>query len=229
MPFFKTLATKPWLATSVEQQTVNLSEQAIQDLPAKTALKFFLSVVTVIFFLFTVTFLQRSQAFDFQALSGESWLPFNDLTPLWENTSYLLAAGLCLILSIQQAKKNRSNWLTVSLGATTVFTVLFIWGQLNIWQYLNHAGFYIYSNPANSYYFLLTGVHGLHIIGGMFALARVIFMFARNTSYRQLQHSLKLCALYWHYLFFIWLFLFFLLTSSASTFKAIALLCGFAT
>jgi len=228
MSFFKTLAIKPWLANGLGEQTVETSVEYTESLPAKTALKFFLAVVTVIFFLFTVTFLQRSQTFDFQALSGEPWLPFNNLTLLWTNTSFLFIASLCLISSVRQAKQNSINLTLISLAATIILTTLFISGQVNVWQYLNQAGFYIYTNPANSYYFLLTGVHGLHIIGGIFTLARVIFIFSRSTSYQQLHRSLKLCALYWHYLFFIWLFLLFLLTSSASTFKTIALLCGFA-
>jgi cytochrome c oxidase subunit 3 len=113
------------------------------------------------------------------------------------------------------------------LCAICVFSLLFIFGQFTVWQQLTQGGFYIYSNPANSYFYLLTGVHGLHLLGGLFVFARVIWLFSQNLNHEKLVASLKLCALYWHYLFLIWLFLFALLTSSAQTFKTIALFCGF--
>ena len=227
MQLFKSLQEKPWLPTTLVQQT-NLSS-SVPDIEgaARTALKFFLAVVTVIFFLFTITFLQRTQSFDFQALSGEPWLPFTNADILWQNTAYLLMASISIILAKKFARQQSLYAIILSLTATAIFTLLFISGQLQVWQQLNQSGFYITTNPANSYFFLLTGVHAVHIIGGVLVFMRCIWLFAINLSYQQLASRLKLCALYWHYLFFIWLFLFFLLTSDADTFKTIALICGF--
>lgn len=227
MSIFQQLASKPWLSQGLPTPLGLTDQPDIANLSAKTALKFFLAVVTVIFFLFTVTLLQRSQVFDFQALSGKPWLPFNDLSLLWENTVLLFSASVCLAMSNYYGKSN-TKLLFLCLVAAFIFTTVFVVSQLNVWQYLNHLGFAINDNPANSYFFLLTGVHGLHIIGGMFALTRVIYLYHKSKTHQQLFLAIKLCALYWHYLFLIWLFLFFLLTRSASAFKTIALLCGFA-
>ncbi len=227
MQLFKSLQEKPWLPIALGQQT-NLSYSASnKESAASTALRFFLAVITVIFFLFTITFLQRTQSFDFQALSGEPWLPFTNANVLWQNSSYLLLASISIILAKKFAKQQSLSAIIISLTATAFFTLLFVSGQVHVWQQLNQSGFYIYTNPANSYYFLLTGVHALHIIGGILVFMRCIWLFSFNHSYLQLASRLKLCALYWHYLFFIWLFLFFLLTSDANTFKTIALICGF--
>ena len=227
MQLFKTLQEKPWLPTEFEQHTNLFPSVRNKEKAASTALKFFLAMITVIFFLFTVTFLQRTQSFDFQALSGEPWLPFTNSRMLWQNSAYLLIASISIILAKKLAELQSFKGVIISLTATALFTLLFIGGQVQVWQQLNQSGFYIYANPANSYYFLLTGVHALHIVAGVLVFMRCIWHFSLDLSYQRLASSLKLCALYWHFLLFIWLFLFFLLTSDAETFKTIALFCGF--
>ncbi len=227
MELFKSLRVKPWLSAELEQQTELNSSTPDIEKSASTALKFLLAVITVVFFLFTITFLQRTQSFDFQALSGEVWLPFSNTNMLWQNSAYLLLASMSIILAEKFAQQQNLYAIIISLTATTLFTLLFISGQVQVWQQLNQSGFYITTNPANSYYFLLTGIHALHIVGGVLVLMRCTWHFGISFSYQQLASRLNLCARYWHYLLFIWLFLFFLLTSDASTFKTIALICGF--
>jgi len=227
MNIFKSLQEKPWLPVALELQTKLPTTLQNREESVSTALQFFLAVITVIFFLFTITFLQRTQSFDFQALSGEPWLPFTNADILWQNSTYLLLASISIILANKFAQQQNLYGVIISLTATALFTLLFISGQVHVWQQLNQSGFYIATNPANSYYFLLTGVHALHIVGGVLVFMRCIWLFAVSLSYQQLASRLKLCAIYWHYLFFIWLFLFFLLTRDADTFKTIALICGF--
>lgn len=225
MQILKTLRIKPWLPQG--QETEPFSVATNKEKAASTALKFFLAVITVIFFLFTVTFLQRTQSYDFQALSGEPWLPFSNASMLWQNSIYLLMASISIILANKSADLQSFKGVVISLTATALFTVLFIGGQVQVWQQLNQSGFYIYANPANSYYFLLTGMHALHIVAGVLVFIRCIWLFSLDLSYQTLASRLKLCARYWHFLLFIWLFLFFLLTGDAQTFKTIALFCGF--
>jgi len=227
MNLLKSLQEKPWLPSPLEQPTTLKSALPDKERTASTALQFLLAVITVVFFLFTITFLQRTQSFDFQALSGEPWLPFTNADILWKNSAYLLLASISIMLAIKLAEQQRFYLTIMSLTATSFFTLMFISGQVQVWQQLHQSGFYIYTNPANSYYFLLTGIHALHIIGGIFAFLRSIWLFSLELSYPKLASRLKLCARYWHYLLFIWLFLFFLLTSDADTFKTIALICGF--
>ncbi|WP_019028470.1 cytochrome c oxidase subunit 3 [Colwellia piezophila] len=227
MHILKTLRVKPWLPAELEPQASLPSALFNKEKAASTALQFFLAVITVIFLLFTITFLQRTQSFDFQALSGEPWLPFTNADILWQNSAYLVLASISIMVAKKFAEQRILYAIIISLTATTLFTLLFINGQVQVWQQLNQSGFYITTNPANSYYFLLTGVHALHIIGGVLVLMRCIWLFAFSLSYPQLTSRLILCTRYWHYLLFIWLFLFFLLTSDADTFKTIALICGF--
>ncbi|MFT5634853.1 MAG: cytochrome c oxidase subunit 3 [Cognaticolwellia sp.] len=230
MQRFKALTEKPWLANasaSVPLPEVNDSSYLYQQRIANTALKFLIAVISVVFFLFTITFLQRSQSYDFQALAGEPWLPFTDLTMLWQNTIFLLVSSILLAYSQRLAQKNHIKTLVLSLAGTTLFTLLFIFGQINVWQELNFSGYFIHSNPANSYFYLLTGVHLLHLVGGVIMLTWVIYTFSKNLHQEKIIAHIQLCARYWHFLLGIWLFLFFLLTRTTQTYKTIALLCGF--
>ena len=92
---------------------------------------------------------------------------------------------------------------------------------------LQSMGFYVSSNPANSYFYLLTAVHGLHLIGGLVALSNVVFRVWYDGELSNLSGPLKLCTTYWHFLLAVWLFLFALLTSTPDTINALTALCGF--
>lgn len=225
MSFFKTLGEKPWLAQAGEIALINHDEQNI--LKGKTALKFFLAVVGVIFFLFSVTFMSRTQFPDFMALSGEPWQPFTNPVQLWYNTGALLMGGIALQWAKHSAKAKQLNSALAGIIIGIFFSLSFLMGQLLVWNQLYDLGYVLTSNPANSYFYLFTAVHGVHILGGLAALSKVTFQFIRKNSLTQLSAGISLCATYWHFLFVVWLLLFALLTSSPETYKTIAQLCGF--
>jgi cytochrome c oxidase subunit 3 len=68
------------------------------------------------------------------------------------------------------------------------------------------------SNPANSFFYLLTAVHGLHLTGGLVALGRTSAKVWRGTEIADMRLSVELCAIYWHFLLLVWLVLLGLLT-----------------
>lgn len=226
MKLFGRLREKPWEGTGMVADTAAIG-YAPTALPARVALRFFLAVVTVIFFLIIITFLSRSQVGDFQALAGEPWQPFTNPTQLWLNTLVLLASSVCIQLAAHSAGKKRSLITVCATGAALLFAVLFLIGQLVVWQQLVELGYYVNSNPANSYFYLFTGVHGLHLLGGLVALGIVSTRVLRGGAIETLHGGLSLCATYWHFLFAVWLLLFALLTSTPETYATIARLCGF--
>ena len=75
------------------------------------------------------------------------------------------------------------------------------------------------ANPANSFFYLITGLHGLHIVGGLVALGRTTDRaWTPRSRTERLRLSVELCAMYWHFLLFVWLVLFVLLTGWAGDF-----------
>lgn len=225
MNLFRQLTSKPWLVT---EPAISENHGAIEQQAGttKTALMFFLMVVTVLFFLITITFLSRSQYPDFVALAGESWLPFTKPVSLWVNSALLLVA--CVLMHVAKHENYDNRTITLlALSGAALFSGLFLIGQVMVWLALTKSGFAINDNPANSYFYLFTGIHALHLLGGFIALGRGVRAFVKRAEITKLKASLRLCTIYWHYLFVVWMLLFALLTATPETYKTIALLCGF--
>jgi len=227
MSLFKTLREKPW--ESPEAATPDGA--VIQDTDpleaARIGLWFVIAVVSVLFGLFIITFLSRSQYPDFQALAGQPWQPFTDATRLWANTGILAAASIAMQLGLSATRRGHTGYAVAGIGGGAFLSVVFLLAQFDLWLYLQSLGFYLNTNPANSYFYLLTAVHGIHIIGGLIALANVLFRAWYDQAPAMLAGPLRLCTRYWHFLLLVWLVLFFLLTSPPSTINALAAMCGF--
>jgi len=220
-----TLRQKPWLTPSVERTGTIPELDSIAA--ARIALRFVLAIVGVLFFLFIITYLARSQYPDFQALAGAPWQPFSDTSQLWQNTAILLLASLSMQAGIWSSRREWQNRTALFISLAVFFTVLFLLAQASLWRQLYQLGFYVNRNPANSYFYLLTAVHGLHLIGGLIVLGYLVTKTWLLDSVTEIGEPLQLCANYWHFLLLVWLLLFALLASSSETISALAAMCGF--
>jgi cytochrome c oxidase subunit III len=95
-----------------------------------------------------------------------------------------------------------------------VMSLVFIAGQYVVWRQLNAAGFYLDSNPASAFFFVLTGLHVLHLMGGLVAWGNGHAAHERHRTVSGCAPGIELCALYWHFLLAVWVVLFALLTST---------------
>lgn len=224
---FKTLSEKPWIQQPVgTEATVELTP--IDTLAAaRVVLRFILAIVGVLFFLFIITFLSRSQYPDFQALAGAPWQPFTDPTRLLFNTGLLVLSSVGMQWGLYCARREQLNNAIIGISASVFFAIAFLVAQLDLWQHLQALGFYVSTNPANSYFYVLTAIHGLHILGGIIVLTNVVFRVWYDERIDSLAGPLQLCATYWHFLLGVWVVLFALLTSRPETINALAALCGF--
>jgi cytochrome c oxidase subunit 3 len=110
------------------------------------------------------------------------------------------------------ARRDDIDGLIVGLLVGGASAMTFLAGQLLVWQQLNVAGYFVASNPANSFFYLITAAHGLHLMGGLVALGRTIAKVWRGAPMMQVRLSVELCAIYWHFLLLVWLVLLGLLT-----------------
>jgi cytochrome c oxidase subunit 3 len=103
-------------------------------------------------------------------------------------------------MSMKGAVQNPARWLyiTLSLGA------LFVIGQYIAWRQLASQGLYLASNPSSSFFYVFTAAHGLHVIGGLAGLVRVI----RKLKGMVLRRStLDATSRYWHFMDVLWIYL----------------------
>jgi cytochrome c oxidase subunit 3 len=227
MKALKILRDKPWLHEPAAAGQAPQYEGPNTAAAAQIALRFIMAIVSVLFFLFIITFLSRSQYPDFEALAGAPWQPFTDASRLWFNTAILACASLAMQTGLSGARRDKLNIAIIGVCASVFFSVMFLVAQLDLWMHLQSMGFSIDSNPANSYFYLLTAVHGLHLMGGLIVLANVAFRVWYDNSPDSLSAPLQLCTTYWHFLLLVWLVLFALLTSRPDTINALAAMCGF--
>jgi len=200
----QSLNTQPWDANDpVENQP---GRSVLNVDPAKIGLLSFIAVVTSLFALFLSAYLMRMKLGD--------WRPLTEPNVLWLNSAVLVLASFAFQLT--RGAANRDQLLTVKAGllAGGVCTVLFLSGQLVAWQQLNASGYFLAGNPANSFFYLLTALHGLHLLGGMWVWGRTTMRVLSGADAESVRLSVELCTVYWHYLLLVWIGLFGLLLST---------------
>lgn len=223
MKFFATLREKPW-----EVQTTPPGYTEPDPLARiRIALNFVLAIVGVLFFLFIITYLSRSQYPDFEALAGRPWQPFADTGRLWFNTALLALGSVALQYGVNAARREQVNGAVAGVSAAVFFATAFLVAQFQLWQYLQGMGYHLSGNPANSYFYMLTATHGLHVVGGLVALGNLVFRAWQGDDLAALGARLALCARYWHFLLLVWLLLFALLASPKEAIDTLAAMCGF--
>ncbi len=202
MNFFGELTKRPWLA---EQGAIdNREEGSAYGLPSATVgLRLFLVVVTVLFSLLVVAYADRMYFPD--------WHDFREPWLLWLNTGMLVLSSIAMQWARNNARKGRGDRVTTGLIAGGAYALAFIAGQVLVWYYLVAEGYFASENPAISFFYLITALHGLHLLGGLVVLARTTAKVWNGFDAAKAGMSVALCTVYWHYLLVVWLILFGLL------------------
>ena len=173
---------------------------------ARIGLWVFLAVVTSLFALFISAYAMRMELADWKPLP-EPWL-------LWLNTGVLILTSVAMQWTRAAAARGRADHVRIGLIAAGSLTFAFLAGQLVVWQQLNASGYLAAENPANAFFYLLTALHGLHLLGGLVAWGRTMAKVRRGVKLADVRLSVELCTVYWHYLLLVWLVLFALLLST---------------
>jgi cytochrome c oxidase subunit III len=154
--------------------------------PAAIGLWVFIGVASMLFSLFLTAYamrMDRAQDWTALAMPGQLWL------------STALLGGGSLLLA--RAARDGATLLLTGAG---LCALAFVASQLWAWQALADARVSFTGNPAASFFYVLTALHGLHVAGGLIAWLRVLR--------RPAQQQIALLARYWHFLLVVWLVLF---------------------
>ena len=202
------IMSKPWLEQGAHGA---LYDTDVTGMPtAKIGLGVFLAVVGCLFALFASAYFMRMALSDWQAM------PVPRL--LWFNTGVLVLSSVALHIAVVAVRRDQIDTAKFGLVTAGLTALVFLAGQLVAWRELSASGYLLDSNPANSFFYLLTAMHGLHIIGGLVALGRTTARAWSGARRDQLRLSVELCAMYWHFLLFIWLAIFVLIAGWATDF-----------
>ena len=151
-------------------------------------------------------FLALAGAFLALRWGSQAWATIHLPRILWVNTLILIASSFTLKrararLSVADTLGFRRLWaLTVALG------FLFVAGQLVAWRQLVAQGVYISNNQASSFFYIFTGAHAVHLLGGV---AGLLFVLLRNFEKSQvsLATAAGITCYYWHFMDGLWVFL----------------------
>jgi len=198
--FARQLTAKPWEAKQSAADN-EYGGTALALPPAKVGLWMFLAVVTSFFGLMISAYGMRMQFWD--------WRPLAQPDLLWVNTGMLVLSSVAFQWTRTAAKRGNADSVKTGLIGSGLLAFAFLGGQLLVWQQLNASGQFLSSNAANAFFYLFTGVHGLHLLGGLYVWGKTTARTWRTaTRLSEVRLSIELCAVYWHFLLVVWLVLF---------------------
>lgn len=203
MKVLRKVMEMPWLQPGMppEEAQAEYSEEHSR----RIALRVFLAVVTSLFFLFVMAYAERMELAD--------WRPVSEPSILWINTALLVIASIAMQRARSAADRGVQA-LNNALLAGGLMALAFLAGQYLAWRQMWAGGYYGLANPAMAFFYLLTVVHGLHLLGGLYVWGRTLLRSWRGVPVAELRLSIELCSVYWHYLLLVWLVVFTLLLNT---------------
>ena len=201
----QTINVRPWVS---DPATASVRDDGVRSLMTATPLPsiklglgVFLAVATSLFALFISAYSIRMEYAD--------WRPLPEPALLWLNTAILVGSSLFLQLAWNAAKRGEIQPVRRNILIGGALAIGFMAGQLAAWNELTTSGHLVSGNPANAFFYLLTAVHALHLLGGLVALSRSVGRaWDAKADAVSIETGVELCTVYWHYLLVIWAILF---------------------
>src|SRR5574341_215678 len=152
---------------------------------------------------------------------GEDWRSMELPPILWINTLILVASSLTLELArrglaresalaevpsvpgVAPVQTASAPWLPITL----VLGLGFLAGQGMAWSQLAQQGIFISSNPSSSFFYLFTGAHALHLVGGVLALAYAAGTAILSHASERRRMVVDVTSWYWHFMAVLWIYI----------------------
>src|SRR5678815_3498467 len=155
-------------------------------------------------------FTSLSSAYVVRSGVMNDWFPIAVPRVMFGSTALILLSSV----SIEIARRKLKQGLTVSYSRYMLLTGLlglgFLVSQLIAWRQLAGQGIYISTHPHSSFFYVLTGAHGVHIAGGLLALGFLWLRGSRLVEAKQ-RAAADAVSIYWHFMDALWIYLFLLL------------------
>ncbi|MCC9166127.1 cytochrome c oxidase subunit 3 [Pontibacter harenae] len=171
--------------------------------PLKFALWLIIISIIMMFGAFTSAYIVRR--------AEGNWFEFELPGIMLLNTVIIIASSVTMQLAYNAAKKNNISMLKIMLFSTMALGIAFLAGQWSGWSELVQNSVYFggaTANPSGSFLYVLTGVHGFHLITGLIYIAAVISAALNYKVHSKNILRIQLCTIYWHFLGGLWLYLY---------------------
>lgn len=131
---------------------------------------------------------------------------------LWFNTLALVASSITLelarrrVAAFMRGQESSRSGASLWLNLTLLLGLTFVVGQYLAWLNLRSQGLYLPTNPNSSFFYVFTGVHMVHVVGGLGGLSRVLVKF-RSTTRPLRRSTIDATSYYWHFMGMLWIYL----------------------
>jgi cytochrome c oxidase subunit III len=204
------LSTKSWEAAPATA----VDDEAPRWPAARVGLWVFLAVITSLFGLFVSAYYMRLSGHHGSGPATD-WVQLSEPPVLWLNTVLLIAASVAMQAARRAVRTGGVERSKTSLMLGGLLTLAFLGGQLYAWAQVRESEFFSAINPAVAFFYLLTAVHGLHLVGGLYVWGRTLARIRReDVEVIDVRLSIELCSVYWHFLLLVWLGLFAVMLST---------------
>jgi cytochrome c oxidase subunit 3 len=143
------------------------------------------------------------------------WYPIAVPRVMFGSTTLILLSSLAIEIARRKLKQSLAASYSHYLLLTGLLGLGFLVSQLFAWRQLEAQGIYISTHPHSSFFYVLTGTHGVHLAGGLLALGFLWLRFRRHLDEPRLiakrQAIADAVAIYWHFMSALWIYLFLLL------------------
>jgi cytochrome c oxidase subunit III len=160
-------------------------------------------------------FTALTSAYIVRAGTGNDWRPIAMPRLLWMSTALILTSSATISIALRALRRRDHPAYKRWLMLTVVLGLSFLATQLLSWRQLVAQHVYMATNPHSSFFYLLTAIHGLHLLGGIFGLDYLLLRSWRKADdakgEAQREGAAKAVALYWHFMDGLWIYLFLLL------------------
>ena len=168
--------------------------------PKKFAMWLFIVSVLMVFAGLTSAYMVRQAA--------GNWLVFDLPSLFYVTTAIIMVSSVTMHWAYISAKRNNLEMTKVAISLTMILGISFFVGQFMAWGKLVGESVHLVGNPAGSFVYILSGLHMLHIVGGMVYLLIVLVATFRYKVHSKRLAQMEMCATYWHFLDALWLYLF---------------------
>lgn len=160
-------------------------------------------------------FTSLSSAYIVRSGTAADWIPLAVPKVMFASTALILLSSVTLEIARRKLRHSFAEAYSRYLLFTGVLGLAFVGSQLIAWRQLARQGIYLSTHPHSSFFYLLTGAHAVHLIGGLLALTFLWFRSLRKLDQPALvakrQAAADAVSIYWHFMDGLWIYLFLLL------------------
>lgn len=185
---------------SSEMRIVEEPKKVLSMHPKKFALWLFMASVVMLFASWTSAYIVRQ--------ADGNWMYFDLPQWFYFSSAVIVASSVTMQMAYWAARRNILAKLSTLVWTTLVLGIIFLVLQVVGWGELVRNSVYFVGNPSGSFVYVITGFHGLHIVSALIFVGFVLNSVSREEVHSGKMAQMEMCTTYWHFLGFLWVYLF---------------------